>query len=73
MLKNGRQKSVDMGLYLKKIWVGGWVFRFSVRTPPSHFWSSTPPPGLFCSYPKPPYISVTQRQEFLYPPCPSPA
>ena len=44
------KKSVDMGLISEKICMGGWVFPFPVRTPPSLFWSSAPtplPPGKY--------------------------
>ena len=37
--------SVDMGLISEKICMGGWVFPFPVRTPPSLLWSSPPPRG----------------------------
>ena len=37
------KKSVDMGLISEKICMGGWVFPFPVRTPPSLFWSSASP------------------------------
>ena len=40
------KKSVDMGLISEKICMGGWVFPFPVRTPPSLLWSSPPPPGV---------------------------
>ena len=54
------QKSVDMGLILEKICMGGWVFPFQVCTP-RHF-SGQVPPGLF-------YIGVQcirARKPFVY-------
>ena len=44
------KKSVDMGLISEKICMGGWVFPFPVRTPPSLFWSSAPPGGCDGAY-----------------------